>query len=249
MVEIDPTRVRCGSQQTRQVVGLQSAIERAEQHADESLSAAQLTTHTSDEVIGERLGDSLAESAVVTAEARDLAASHRVENARRPSARGAAGHLHGAEYARFVRDIAGVVRRGERWLSSDATGIEDAVRSVVAEAEHLGSFDEERSLLRKEGLERGEIDHCRIDLDLSEVGIHRRIERETARQAVLEVRPRVDVVLAVVAERVSEAIDVLGFRHDVWHELETLAGREASEVRDVPVAGRTAGLARGRIRP
>src|SRR5688572_25259810 len=108
MVEIDPTRVRRGSQQTRQVVGLQPAIERAEQRTDESLSAAQLTTHTSDEVIGEWLGDSLAESAVVTAEARDLAAGHRVENPRRPSAGGAAGHLHGAEYARFVRDIARV---------------------------------------------------------------------------------------------------------------------------------------------
>src|SRR5688572_21367565 len=231
MVEIDPTRVRCGSQQTRQVVGLQSAIERAEQHADESLSARQLPTHPSDEVIGERLGDSLAENTIGGAEARDLAASYRVENPRRPPAGGAAGHLHGAEYARFVRDIARVVRRGERWLSSDATRIEDAVRSVVTEAEHLGSFDEEGSLLREESLERGEIDDCGIDLDLPEIGIHRRIERETARQAVLEVRARVDVVLAVVAERISQAVDVLRFRHDVRHELESLAGRDAREIR------------------
>src|SRR5688572_13391838 len=143
MVEIDPTRVSRGSQQTRQVVGLEPTVECADQRADERLSAPQLTAHTSDEVIGERLGDSLAQNTVSGAEARDLAASHRVENARRPSAGGAAGHLHGAEYARFVGDIARVVRRGERWLSSDAAGIEDAVRSVVAEAEHLGSLDEE----------------------------------------------------------------------------------------------------------
>src|SRR5687767_11376152 len=121
MVEIDPTRVSRRSQQPRQVVGLEPSIERAEQRADERLSAAQLTTHTSDEVIGERLGDSLAQNTVVTAEARDLAAGHRVENARRPSASGATGHLHSAEYARFVGDIARVVRRGERWLSTDAT--------------------------------------------------------------------------------------------------------------------------------
>ena len=50
--------------------------------------------------------------------------------------------------------------------------------AVDAELEEAVPFDEERPLLRKEGLEGAEVEDRRIGLDLAEVGIDRAGERQ-----------------------------------------------------------------------
>src|SRR3712207_7000560 len=52
------------------------------------------------------------------------------------------------------------------------------------------SFDEERPPLLEERLERGEVELRRVRLDLPEVGVDRRVEREVRREAVLDVESR-----------------------------------------------------------
>ena len=56
-----------------------------------------------------------------------------------------------------------------------------------AEAEDVSSLEEERSLLGKERLECGKIDYRRIDLDLPEVGIYRRGEREPGWKSIAKI--------------------------------------------------------------
>ncbi|MNC93729.1 hypothetical protein D3C83_104200 [compost metagenome] len=50
------------------------------------------------------------------------------------------------------------------------------MRAADTKAEDLVAFDEERPFFGKERLEVREVDHCRVDFDLAEIGIDRRVE-------------------------------------------------------------------------
>ena len=97
--------------------------------------------------------------------------------------------------------------------AANASGIEQArVREIEAhvvrcaapaELEGVGAFDEEGPLLIEERLDVGEIHNRRIDLDLTEVGIHGGIESEVRTKTKLEVGAQGRVAPATVVERVS----------------------------------------------
>ena len=88
--------------------------------------------------------------------------------------------------------------------TADAARVEGAepgevaaeVAARAAEGERGAPSDEERALLVEVRLESGEIQRRRIDLDLTEVGIERRVEREIRRDAVLEVAARAHLAFA-----------------------------------------------------
>src|SRR6185312_16704155 len=77
-------------------------------------------------------------------------------------------------------------RRAER--ASDPAAVEELrprpvespeiALAAEAEIEHGRALDEEGALLVEGRFDVAEVDHGRIDLDLAEVGIHRRVERE-----------------------------------------------------------------------
>ena len=98
---------------------------------------------------------------------------------------GAPGQLGGAEDLRLLRHarVLAVARAREAARrAADAPGIEEAaavaVVAVQVEGEHAGALDEERPPLGEERLEAAQVHDRRIGLDLAEVGIHRRGQRD-----------------------------------------------------------------------
>jgi hypothetical protein len=92
-----------------------------------------------------------------------------------------------------VGDDASPYRDASLRGAPDAPGIEQALAGVVHLVAVDGklvdprAFEEERSLLLKEGHEHAEVEHGGVLLDLPEIRIHRAVEREVRRQAVLEI--------------------------------------------------------------
>src|SRR6185503_7810771 len=94
------------------------------------------------------------------------------------------GDFRGAEYCRILRLVD--VRAGWEKLrtSSNAARIEQLqIADIAAEeaaevskSESVLPFDEERSLLGEECLERRKVHDCRIDFDLTEIRIECRVE-------------------------------------------------------------------------
>ena len=62
---------------------------------------------------------------------------------------------------------------------------EDEPTAPGAELEEVGSLHEERTPLAEERLKGSEVHHCRIHLDLTEIGVDRRVQCEIAGQTVL----------------------------------------------------------------
>ena len=104
----------------------------------------------------------------------------------------------------------GVFRGAElvaHWrLTTNAAGVKERVaarivlRPYVTERENASSFDEERSPLREESLERRQIHHCRIDFDLTEVRIECRIESQIRGETDLCIEPCARLYLVPVDE-------------------------------------------------
>src|SRR5205807_4200679 len=89
-----------------------------------------------------------------------------------------------------------------------------AIVSEGGEMNNLRSFDEERALLGIKCLEGGEIENVWIRLHLSEVGIHRGVECEIARQTVLEVETCITEKLLAARGKVRRGIVALFARNE-----------------------------------
>src|SRR5690606_28801026 len=95
--------------------------------------------------------------------------------------------------------------------ATDATGIEQPlVRAAVdddvavqREAVQPCPFDEERATLTKERLERTQIQHGGICLDLPEIRIHSRIDGYVRRKPQLQISPGSDALRLLEATGVS----------------------------------------------
>ena len=113
------------------------------------------------------------------------------------------------------------------WRPSDPARVEDGrdaevvERARPAESEQVRALDEERPVLRIERLDRREIHLSGIHLDLPKVGVRREIQRQIARDPILEISSRAPEVIAGGAERIFLLeIETLVAARDVGHELE-----------------------------
>src|SRR5262249_3079868 len=112
--------------------------------------------------------------------------------------------------------------------------------TVHAEAEQAIALDEEGAPLLEESLERRQVQHGRIGLDLPEIGIDGAVEGQIRGDAILEVESAVELLrMGIRVWRRLGNRDVLG--HRVGPELEP-AGRgesrdtgDLSELRDEAV--------------
>src|SRR5205085_7363081 len=109
---------------------------------------------------------------------------YRRQDAERCTTRESAGDFGGAQDRGVLGTVHKVATRVARGASADPTRIEVA-RPVAAQ--QLAAFGEKWPLLVKEDLERRQIHDRRIRLDLSEVGIHRCVERDVGTEAHFQV--------------------------------------------------------------
>src|SRR5262249_36592472 len=101
------------------------------------------------------------------------------------------------------------------------------------EAEAAGAFDEKRASLLESRLERGEVDDGRIHLDLSEVRVHRRDEREVRRDRVTRVESAARIPLAVAAEGIALRVDEVNAGQCVRDQFETTSLMETIEAGEI----------------
>src|SRR5207302_3351145 len=74
------------------------------------------------------------------------------------------------------------------------------------EIENRRAFDEERSLLIEEGLDVAQVHDGRVNLNLTEVGVHGRVEREIGAQADPRIRAESRRKLRAIIERVAGGV-------------------------------------------
>ena len=100
---------------------------------------------------------------------------------------------------------------------ADAAAEEQIDFTGIADAEEAGVLEEERPLLREEQREAIEVDLLIVDLDLREVGVDGRVERQARREAVFQVAAEIEIGLGIdralagrerVAERVRRDAEV-----------------------------------------
>src|SRR4051812_20538614 len=194
--------------------------------------------------------------------ARRLPAGYGVEQADRVPARSTAGDFTGTEDRGVVRRIREAGDVTHVWIElrrpTDATRVveietrrvaaEEAVE--IAEVECVAAGDEERTLLLIVRLVRRQVDRRGIDLDLTEVGVDGRIERETRREQILHVSTGAHLsVVAVVVwiSRLSVLELLAGF--DIRQQLELARLWRDSESIQGSVVRRATGLAQTPERP
>jgi hypothetical protein len=102
------------------------------------------------------------------------------------------------------------------WRGADAPRVE-ILRTLAAE--QLAPLGEEGPALVEEGLERTEVHLGRIGLDLAEIGVHRRVEREVRAHAQLGVESHAAVPGVIQRVRGGRAGAVRRIAGDVRHEL------------------------------
>jgi hypothetical protein len=106
--------------------------------------------------------------------------------------------------------------------------------AVDVEAEQPAPGDEERPALVEEGLVRGEVEHGRIGLDLPEVRVDRRVDREVRRDAILEIateRPLGARRIPVLGDARGVLGDDVRHRLESAWRLEIVESREGAELR------------------
>ena len=114
-----------------------------------------------------------------------------------------------------------------RPVSFVATAI--GVEFGVDASPYASRSDGERSLLRDECLERGEVAHSGICLDLTEVRIHRRVERDVWCESDLHIAADRHLLCAVKAGARYCALQIA--RHGVRRDFEASRTDDASELR------------------
>src|SRR5207249_414623 len=172
-------------------------IHRGGDEADGGIAVTQVALQPPHEVIRERLHLVAVRGTGRAGRRRPLACGHGVEHADGPTVCPFAAEFGRAENGAARRHVDEVVGRGGRSFGgpSDAARVEvlgsvGELReppSVAPEAEDLSSLDEEGPPLLELYLEGGEVDDRGIELDLPEIGVDGRVEREVRADAVLEI--------------------------------------------------------------
>jgi hypothetical protein len=150
-------------------------------HEEARRAPSHLAVRAADEIVGERL-DLGAPLDPPGHGARVLATRHGVEQPEAPAPARLPGELRGAENRGGRGSVDVIALRVALRRPPDAPRVEDerlraveapeAVRPAPPEvAEDARALDEERPLLLEEGLERRQVHHGGIDLDLPEVGL------------------------------------------------------------------------------
>ena len=182
---------------------------------------------------------------VVPARERREDAQRRVPADRTDDLRGAVdGRRLGRVDERLAR-----VERGRGRLVPDAPRVEQ----LTHHRERVGAREEERALLREEGLERREVEHDGVGLDLPEVGQDRQVERQLVRHGDLGVEAARDGGVPAVHER-ARAGHGLGGAVTHAAELEGAQlpgalGAQVGEIVDAPEQGDVAAGAAREERP
>jgi hypothetical protein len=162
--------------------------------ADDEVTFPEIARRSADEIVGERFHFARELGHTWSSDARCLTARDGIEQADSEASTSAARDLRGAEDGGVfgdIRELAGVggdvrtLRRptdASRVERLDRRHIAAEVAAEIAEAEHTRVGDEERALFVEECLECAEVHRRWVDLDLTEVGIQREVEREIRRE-------------------------------------------------------------------
>src|SRR5438093_3582171 len=171
--------------QIRRAPRIHIAINRRQDCTNRAAAFAEILSGANDGVICRWLVSSIARTG--------CALRCGIEHANRETARKSTEQLAGAEDSYRLEGDGVPVDASERWCSSDAPAVIESFAAAVdrvavdVEAEQAASGDEERTSLVEERLVGGEIEHRRIGLDLSEIRVYSRIERQIGSEAVLHV--------------------------------------------------------------
>ena len=190
-------REAAGNRLSRQVGGghaVQLSLRGGEHCAGPAASIAKIPLQSRDAVRGARLDD------VSAAERRGRAAffaRHRGQRCERRVGAEARRQFARPEYRRLARRIRIAESIRKRWTSSDAPGVEQRLRAIriagQGETEQTRALEEEGATLWKKSLEGCQVQHGGIGLDLTEIGIERRVQRDVGRRTELEIRAAGDV--------------------------------------------------------
>ena len=153
------------------------------------VALVEVLLHAAEGVAAERLDHRVA-GARGRADLRVLALREAVHHRDREPAVRLAGDLAGAEDRGVLghpQRLALVRGRHQRRRLADAPRVEELVLVLDLEAQDLAALEEEGPLLLVEGLVGGEVDDGGVGLDLAEVGVEGRVEREVRGQADLGV--------------------------------------------------------------
>src|SRR5262249_16798513 len=150
------------------------------------------------------------------------ACRRRLERTDRPPA-DAAGEFARAGDRGVIRHVDEAATRIGAALRRTADAPRVKQRRGAVEVEDVGALDEERPSLGEVLLKRRQVHVRGVGVDLTEVGIDRRVERKARRQSVLRVHPDTgNLARAVIERRLWTAgIDALLAGRRVWDELET----------------------------
>src|SRR5690606_26040893 len=187
---------------------IEGAVDGGRDHAEAGPPLVQVAAGTEREIVGPRLHRLLAGYAAVIDESRRLQLRHSIQRSERPAALRLPRHLRRADDRRRVRHVRVNRLRGQITLRTPADPArvqEVRVHSAtLAEAEDLISFGEEGALLVEARLEGGEVQVGGVHLDLAEVRVHRRVQRDVGAEPVLQVEPQVAAEVPAVVIGVRE---------------------------------------------
>ena len=260
--EVHPRDVRGGVQASVQGAAGEVAVDRGGHAAQLGETAPEVAPQPPRQVVGGGFEFGFAADPGAVHPGGHLASGHRLQQPDRPAVAHLPGDLGGPDDG----GRGGCVRedrvRRHRPLRppADAARVHDrrgtpgtAPWSAARELEDLPALHEEGAPLVEAGLERGEVDHGRVHLDLAEVGVDGGVEGEVRAQPVLEVRARPSEVVRTGAERVAERhvggrrlANVLGAQPGVGQDLQPAPGSDALDSAEVSEARHAAGFQLGR---
>ena len=219
------------------------AVHRRDHAADLGVARVEVLLHAADEVARQRL-DGQAAALATQVDRRPLFGGDALQQAEREAGRGLATQLEGAQNAREAGHIDVRLVGNVRIVAGgapDAARIEQRVPNEVAagdrrsetQVQDLLALDEERTLLREEGLEGAQVDLGGIGLHLSEVRIDGVGDSDLAVEAELE------LLAATVAEGIAGLLlvplcagDTIGQQLEPPFRLQVVEAAELAESAD-----------------
>ena len=217
-------------------------------HADRGAGRSEFLLYAGNDIGIPRCDADPAELLRHAKRARELLVGHRPEHPdRRPRCQ-TPREFGGAENRRcrgIVDEITGCSPGGGR---TDATGVKPVVIDAVQE---IAPLQEERAPFGEEGLEARQVHLGRIRLDLSEIGIDRRLERQVGAETHLRVQPDTSLEVRAGRERVAwiGVADHLRRARDVRQQLQAATRRDPVDAVQIAETGRPALLRPRHHRP
>ena len=228
-------------------------------------AAPQVLGYPAREVVGQRLHREVAARAVQELHRSALAPGDAVERTDRPAALRTPRELRGTEDRGVLGHVGKLDRDRETTAERrDLRRPPDAPRRQHRQARHVGAeeaaeptqaevprtLDEERPLFVEESLKGGKIHDCRVDFDLTEIGVDGRIERQVGRDAQRGVaadatidRVRIEEWIGPIAGNIRRA------SHRVRHQLRAAGRMSNHQTMQVSEARRPARLVQSPPRP